>query len=40
MCPYLEWKQSERVLNRDKKLLGDKMFNDVMSLHEADLFAH
>lgn len=40
MCPYLEWKQSERVLNRDKKLLGDKMFNNVMSLHEADLFAH
>ena len=40
MHPYLAWKQSERAKERDKKLLGDKMFNDIMLLHEADLAAH
>ena len=40
MHPYLAWKQSERAKERDKKLLGSKMFNDIMLLHEADLAAH
>ena len=40
MHPYLAWKQSERAKERDRKLLGDKMFNDIMLLHEADLAAH
>ena len=40
MHPYLAWKQSEKAKERDKKLLGEKMFNDIMLLHEADLAAH
>lgn len=40
MKPYLEWEQSEKAKEKDKKLFGDKVFNDVMMLHEADLFAH
>lgn len=40
MHPYLQWKQSERVLKRDKALLGEEMFNDVMLLHEGDRYAH
>lgn len=40
MHPYLAWKQSERAKERDKKLLGDKMFDDIMLLHEADVSAH
>ena len=40
MHPYLQWKQSERVVKRDKVLLGEEMFNDVMLLHEGDKYAH
>lgn len=40
MHPYLAWKQSDKAKERDKRLLGDKMFNDIMLLHEADLSAH
>ena len=40
MHPYLAWKQSEKAKERDKRLLGEKMFNDIMLLHEADLAAH
>lgn len=40
MHPYLAWKQSNKAKERDKKLLGDKMFNDIMLLHEADVAAH
>lgn len=40
MHPYNEWKHSERVHNRDKILLGDKLYNDIQLLHEADLMAH
>lgn len=40
MHPYLQWKQSEKSLNKDKMLLGDKLFNDIMLLHDADLYAH
>ena len=40
MHPYLAWKQSQRALQRDKKLLGDKVFDDIMLLHEADVNAH
>ena len=40
MHPYLQWKQSERVLKRDKALLGEDMFNDIMLLHEGDRYAH
>ena len=40
MHPYIQWKSSERVKQRDKELLGAKLFNDIMLLHEADLYAH
>ena len=40
MHPYLSWKQSPKTKERDKKLIGEKMFNDIMKLHEADLKAH
>lgn len=40
MHPYIQWKQSEKALNKDKKLLGDRLFNDIMLLHDADLYAH
>lgn len=40
MKPYLEWKQSEKAKEKDWKFFGDKTFDDVMMLHEADLWAH
>lgn len=40
MHPYCQWKQSEKALNKDKKLLGNELFNDIMLLHDADLYAH
>lgn len=40
MHPYCQWKQSEKRLNKDKMLLGDTLFNDIMLLHDADLYAH
>lgn len=39
MHPYIQWKQSERCVKRDKALLGD-LYNDVLLLHEADVMAH
>lgn len=40
MHPYTSWKQSEKAKERDQKLLGDEMFNDILRLHEADVAAH
>lgn len=40
MHPYLSWKQSAKAKKRDMNIIGEKMFNDVMLLHQADLFAH
>lgn len=40
MHPFLGWKDSEKARNRDKQLLGEEMFAEVMLLHEADLQAH
>lgn len=40
MHPYMSWKQSEKAKERDRKLLGDEMFNDILRLHEADVAAH
>ena len=40
MRPYLAWEQSEKSMQKDKKLLGETLFNDIMLLHEADLYAH
>lgn len=40
MRPYLAWEQSEKAKQKDKKLLGDRLFNDICLLHEADVNAH
>jgi len=40
MMPFTKWRQSEKAKLKDKKLIGNKMFTDIMRLHEADTFAH
>lgn len=40
MKPMLEWKQSEKTKEKDLKMFGQQFINDVMVLHEADVFAH
>lgn len=40
MHPYNEWKQSESVMRRHRIQFGEEFYNDLMILHEADLFAH
>ena len=40
MRPYTAWKQSEKAKERDRKIFGEKFFNDVLKLHEADKNAH
>ena len=40
MRPYLSWKQSEKAKKRDMNIIGEKMFNDVVLLHNADVAAH
>lgn len=40
MRPFLAWDKSEKAKEKDRKMLGDTMFNDILRLHEADLYAH
>lgn len=40
MHPYMSWAQSEKAMQRDKELLGERMFEDIMLLHKADVAAH
>ena len=40
MRPCTAWKQSEKALRRDKEAIGEKMYEDIMMLHEADNAAH
>ena len=40
MRPLMAWKQSEKSRERDRKLIGEEMYRDIMLLHEADLAAH
>lgn len=40
MHPYLEWQQSESVKRRHRIQFGEQFYEDVMLLHEADLYAH
>lgn len=40
MHPYMSWKHSERVKNRDREIIGETMFNRIMLLHEADEASH
>lgn len=40
MRPHTAWKQSDNSRERDRKLIGEEMYHDIMLLHEADLAAH
>lgn len=40
MHPYMAWEQSEKAIKRDKRMIGEAMFKNVMLLHEADAHAH
>lgn len=40
MHPYMSWNQSEKTQRKDRELLGDKMFNQIMLIHRADEEAH
>lgn len=40
MRPLTAWKQSEKSRERDRKLIGEEMYYDIILLHEADLSAH
>ena len=40
MRPYLAWDKSEKAMQKDRKLLGEKLFQEIMDLHAADLYAH
>lgn len=40
MHPFTSWKQSEKALERDRLLIGDNLYNDILLLHEADVAAH
>lgn len=40
MRPYLAWDLSEKAKEKDKKILGELLFNDICQLHKADIAAH
>lgn len=40
MRPYLGWKESEKARERDRKLIGEEMYQDIMILNECDRAAH
>ena len=40
MHPYLSWAQSRKAKNKDKYMIGDQMFSDIMLLHDADVNGH
>ena len=40
MRPHTAWKSSEKSMWKDKRLWGERLFNDICLLHEADKYAH
>lgn len=40
MRPHTAWEQSDKAKKRDRRLIGEEMYQDIMRLHEADLAAH
>lgn len=36
MKPFTSWKQSEKAAKRDREMIGEDMYADIMKLHEAD----
>lgn len=39
MKPHLEWKQSEKAKEKDRRLFGDQVIEEVMLIHQADISA-
>ena len=40
MSPYIMWEDSEKAMKRDRRMIGEEMYQDIMLLHEADVAAH
>lgn len=40
MAPLNRWKNSDAAKAKDRGMMGEKMFHDVMLLHDSDLAAH
>lgn len=40
MKPYMDWRDSDKALERDKEFLSDELFQELMILHAADRAAH
>jgi hypothetical protein len=40
MHPLMAWAESAKAEERDKKLIGEEMYDDIMHIHIADLAAH
>ena len=40
MHPFMSWRDSEKAKEKTHRLIGDQMFNDIIHLHEGDLYAH
>ena len=40
MHPFMGWKQSEKALEKDRRMIGDELYRDIILLHEADVAAH
>lgn len=40
MKPFLSWEKSEKSRKKDRQLIGEQMYQDIMKLHEADSYAH
>lgn len=40
MRPLVQWGQSPKTEERDRLLLGEKMYEEILQLHQADVAAH
>lgn len=40
MKPFLSWNQSKKAEEKDRRLFGDEVINDVMLIHKYDVAAH
>lgn len=40
MKPYVAWRQSSKARDKDKNLIGRRMYDEIMLVHAADMAAH
>ncbi len=40
MVHFLRWNKNPKLLEKDKKFISEKFYNDLCLFHEADLYAH